>query len=81
MLVSVASSDKYDDSTFSEECSQEQFRTIVASLCQVLHRTTAIEPLRKVQQTQGKRGFEAWRAIASGYDQRNMPGTNSGYAA
>ena len=32
MLVSVGSTDKFDNSTFSVDCSQEQFRTIEASL-------------------------------------------------
>ena len=59
------SSDKYDDSALSVDCSQEQFRAIEASLYQVLHRTTVNQPLRIVQQTQGQRVLEGWHAIVS----------------
>ena len=48
MLVSVESSHTYDDSTFSVDCSQEQFITIEASLYQVPQRATANEPRRTV---------------------------------
>ena len=51
MLVSVESTDKLDNSTLAVDCSDEEFRSIEASLYQVLHRTTANEPLRKVQPT------------------------------
>ena len=54
------------------DCSDEEFRSVEASLYQVLHRTTANEPLRIVQQTRGQTGFEAWLAIVRRYDQRNM---------
>ena len=81
MLVSVESSDTYDDSTLSVDCSQEHFGTSEASLYQVLHRTTSNEPLRIVQQTKGQRGFEAWRAIVRRYDQRNMSDNKSAHAA
>ena len=37
MLVCVESSDKFDGRTLSVDCSQKQFRTIEASLYQVLH--------------------------------------------
>ena len=63
MLVSVESTDKLDSSTIEVDCSDEEFRSIEASLYQVLYRTTANEPLRIVQQTRGQKGFEAWRAI------------------
>ena len=72
MLVSVESSDKFDNDTIAFDCSNEEFRSIEASLYQVLHRTTSNEPLRTVQQTRGQKGFEAWRAIVRRYDQRNM---------
>ena len=63
MIVSVESTDKFDSSTIAKDCTHEEFRSIEASLYQVLHRTTANEPLRIVQQTRGQKGFEAWRAI------------------
>ena len=81
MLVSVESSDTYDDSTLSVDCSQEHFGINEGSLYQVLHRTTSNEPLRIVQQTKGQRGFEAWRAILRRYDQRNMSDKKSAHAA
>ena len=56
------STDRFDSSTLAFDCSNEEFRSIEASLYQVLHRTTANEPLRKVQQTTGQKGFEAWQA-------------------
>ena len=57
------------------DCPDEEFRSIEASLYQVLHRTTSNEPLRIVQQTRGQKGFEAWSAIVRRYDQRNMSDT------
>ena len=51
MLVSVGSIDKFDNSTLAVDSSDEEFRSIEASLYQVLHRTTANEPLNIVQQT------------------------------
>ena len=68
LLVSVESTDKFDSSTIAFDCSDEQFRSIEA----LLHRTTANEPLRTVQQIKGQKGFEAWPAIVRRYDQRNM---------
>ena len=41
MLVSVESTDKFDNSTFEVDCSDEDFRSPEALLYQVLHRTTA----------------------------------------
>ena len=58
----------------------DEFRSIEASLYQVQHRTTSNEPLRKVQQTRGQGGLEAWHAMVRRYDQRNMSEKNSAYA-
>ena len=41
MLVSVDSTNKFDNNTLALDCSDEEFRSIEASLYQVLHRTTA----------------------------------------
>ena len=46
MLVSVGCTDKFDRRALPADSSQEKFCTIEASLYQVLHRTTANEPLR-----------------------------------
>ena len=81
MLASVESIDKSDNSAKAFDSSDEKFRSIEASLYQVLHRTTAKEPLRIVQQTRGQKGFEAWRATVRRCDQRNMLDKNSAYAA
>ena len=81
MLVSVESTDKFDSSTIAFDCSDEEFRSIESSLHQVLHTTTANEPLRTVQQTRGQEGFEAWRAIVRRYAQRTTSDINSAYAA
>ena len=60
VLVSVESTGMLDD-TLSVDGSQEQFKTAEASLYHVLRRrTTANEPLRRVQPTPGQRRFEAW---------------------
>ena len=72
MLVSVESTDKFDNSTVAVDCAHEDFRSIEASLNQVLRKITANEPLRIVQQIKGQKGFEAWHAIVRRYDQRNM---------
>ena len=76
MLASVESIGKFDNSALAFDCSDEAFRSIEASLNQVLHRTTANEPLRMVQQTRGQRGFEAWHAIVRRNDLRNMSDKN-----
>ena len=81
MFAIVEGTDKLDNNATAFDCSDDEFRSIEASLCQVLHRTTANEPLRIVQQTRGQRGFEAWHAIVRRYDQRKMPDKNSAYAA
>ena len=81
MFVVVESTDKFDSSTIAFDCSDEAFRSIEASLYQVLHRTTGNEALRIVQQTRGQKGFEACHAIVTRYDHRNMSDTNSAYAA
>ena len=51
LLVIVESVDKLDHNVIAFDCSDDEFRSIKASLCQVLHRTTSNEPLRIVQQT------------------------------
>ena len=81
MHVSVESIDKFDDNTIACDCSNEEFRSIEASLYKVLHRTTSNEPLRMVQQTRGQKGFEAWHATVRRYGQSNMSDKNSAYAA
>ena len=70
-----------DNNTIAFDCSDDEFRSIGASLYQVLRRTTSNEPLRIVQQTRGQRGFEAWHAIVRRYDERNMSNKNSANAA
>ena len=75
MLARVESIDMFDNNVIAFDCPAEEFRSIEASLFQVLHRTTSNEPLRKVQQTRGLKGFEAWHAIVRRYDQRNMSNT------
>ena len=56
ILTGVEKLDKFDNNTIAVDCSDEEFRLIEASLYQALHRTTADEPLRKVQQTK-EQGF------------------------
>ena len=70
MLVSADSTDSFDNNIHAVDCLDEEFRTIEASFYQVLHRTTANEPLRAVQQTRGQKGFEAWHAMVRRSDQR-----------
>ena len=72
MLARVESVDRFDNNVIAFDCSDEEFRSIEASLYQVLHRTTSNEPLRTVQQTKGQKGLEAWHAVVRRYDQRNM---------
>ena len=48
LLVSVAKTGKFDGGTPAVDCSDEEFRSIEASLYQVLHRTTANAPLRSL---------------------------------
>ena len=81
MLAWVESIDRFDNNVIAFDCSDEEFRSIEASLYQVLHRTTSNEPLRIVQQTRGQNGFEAWHATVRRCDQRNMSDKNSAYAA
>ena len=81
MLARVESINKFDNNVIAFDCPDEEFRSIKASFCQFLHRTTSNEPLRIVQQTRGQKGFEAWHAIARRYDQRNMSDKNSAHAA
>ena len=70
ILTSVDRVDKFDSKAIAVDLPEAQFRLIEASPYQVLHRTTANEPLRIVQQTKGQKGFEAWHAIVRRYDQR-----------
>ena len=75
LLVNVEKTDKFDkfdSSTFAVD--GPEFRSIESSRYQVLHRTTANEPLKKVQQTKGQQGSEARHAIVWIYDQRNTSG-------
>ena len=72
--------DKFDNSTLPVDCSDNEFRTIETSLDQILHRTTANEPLIIVQQARGQQGFKAWYAIVRRHGQKNMSDNNSTYA-
>ena len=81
MLARVESVDRFDNNVIAVDCSDEEIRSIEASLYQVLHRTTSNEPLRRVQQTKGQKGFDAWHALVPRYDQRNVSDKNSAYAA
>ena len=67
--------------TLAVDCTQAEFRTLETAQYQVLHRTTANEPLKMVQQVEGQRGFEAWHLIVKRYDQRNTSDKSSAYAA
>ena len=60
MLAIVEGTDKLDNNWIAFDCSDEEFRSIEASVYQVLCRTTSNVPMRIVQQTRGQRGFEAW---------------------
>ena len=81
MLAMVKSIDRFDNNVIAFDCSDEELRSIDSALWQVLHRTTSNEPLRTVQQTNGRKGFEALHAIVRRYDQRNMSDKSSAYAA
>ena len=81
ILPSAERVEKFDSSAIAVDCPEAEFRLSEASLYQVLHRTTANEPLNTVQHTEGEKGFEAWHAIVRRYDQRNMSDKNSAYAA
>ena len=70
--VSVEKTDKCDNGTLSVYRSDEELRTIEASHCQVLRRTRADGLLRMEQQTRGQKGSEAWHAIVTRYDERNI---------
>ena len=59
MLAIVEGSDKLDNNAIAFDCSDDEFRSIEASLNHVSRRTTSNEPLRIVQQTRGQTGFEA----------------------
>ena len=55
MLVSVESSDKYDNNTLSIDYVHKNSSEELRRAKQVLHRTAANEPLRVVQQTERQR--------------------------
>ena len=79
-MTRVESVEKIDRATLAVDCTQAEFRTFETALYQVLHRTTANEPLMMVQQVEGQRGFEAWHLIVRRYDQRNTSDKSSAYA-
>ena len=81
ILARVENVDKVDRATLAVDCTEADFRTFETALYQVLHRTTANEPLRMIQQVEGQRGFEAWHLIVRRYDQRNTSDRSSAYAA
>ena len=82
MLAMVESIGRFANSVIAFDCSDEEFRSIESPLYQVLHRRTSNEPLRMVQQTKDRKGFEAWHSIVRRYDdQRNMSDNISAYAA
>ena len=75
MLFSVESTDQFDNSTRSVDCTQQQFRTIQASLYQEL-------AAENFQQTQGQRGIRSVVRDRSGrYGQRILSDNNSAHAA
>ena len=55
MLARVESVDRFDNYVIALDCSDEDFRSVEASLYQVLRRTTSKKPLRLVQQTKKNR--------------------------
>ena len=81
ILTRVESVEKVDRATLAVDCTQAEFRTFETARYQVLHKTTANEPLKMVQQVEGQRGFEAWHLIVRRYDQRNTSDKSSAYAA
>ena len=80
ILTTVESAEKIDRATLAV-CTQVEFRTFETALYQVLHMTTANEPLKMVQQVEAQRGFEAWHLIVRRYDQMNTSDKSSAYAA
>ena len=81
ILSRVERVDKVDRATLAVNCTEADFRTFETALYQVLHRTTANEPLKMVQQVEGQREFEAWHLIVRRYDQSNTSDRSSAYAA
>ena len=83
ILVSVQKTDKFDSQRACTGIVQvEEFRSIEASLYQVLPQNDSKRTAEKIgQQTNGQQGFEARRAIVRSYDYRNMSDINSAYAA
>ena len=63
MLVSVEKTDKFDNDTLSVDCLDEEIRSIEASLYQVLHRTTANEPLSKCNKHEDRRGSKRGKRL------------------
>ena len=59
ILTRVESVEKIDRDTLAVDCTQAEVRTFETALYKVLHRATANEPLKMVQQVEGQRGFEA----------------------
>ena len=57
ILARVESVDKVDRATLAVDSTEVDFRTFETALFQVLHRTTANEPLRMIEQVEGQRGF------------------------
>ena len=70
ILAIVEGAEKLDNNATAFDCSDDEFRSIEASLYQVVHRTTANEPLRVVRQSRGPRGFETWHAIVRSVRQK-----------
>ena len=59
ILSRVESVEKVDHDALAVDCTQEEFRALETTLFQVLHRTTANEPLKMVQQVEGQRGVRS----------------------
>ena len=55
LWMRVESVDKVDRATLAVDCTEADFRTFETALYQVLHRTTANEPLKVIQQVEGQR--------------------------
>ena len=81
-LSALRATDKFDSSTFALDCSDEEFRSVEASLYQVIVQNDRKRTSENsCKHTKGQKGFEAWHAIVRRYDQRSMTDTNSAYAA
>ena len=62
----------------AQKMNSRQFRRLFTKHCTEQQQN---EPLRKVQQTQGQMRFEKWQGIVWFFNQRNMSGKKSAYAA